>query len=890
MKQPLIASQTERFFVVGGTLRRDAPSYVERDADGQLYQLLKSGEICYVLTARQMGKSSLMVRTATRLREEGAAVAVLDLTALGQNLNEEQWYHGLLEIIGEELHLRSQIESAWTRNRALGPLQRWLLALRQEVLGNTSKQVVVFIDEIDAVRSMRFSTDEFFAGLRQLYNHRTQDPDLARLTFCLMGVASPSDLIRDTRRTPFNVGRRIELLDFIESEAAPLVRGLRQTDSLGYRLLRRVLYWTGGHPYLTQRLCHAIATGKPAKSPRDVDRACSDLFLSPKAREHDDNLVFVRERLLRSEVDTPSLLSLYQKVRSGKKINDDQSNPLIPVLRLSGITRVHNGHLQVRNRVYKHVFDRSWIESNMPGAELRRQSAAYKRGVKVIGVPAILLILIGSYFPVSIYRKSIAPPQVSTAPTPPAFWRTFSAPTATEGALLISTELPGVTVAIDNREYGRTNLRGELIVPRLEPGHYSIEVRKRGYQTLTQQVQIEPQKRTQINLQLVQPVIAGSSLRIGGIPPGAEIRLDGQPLGTNTSGVEGSVQFSVVPGDHTIKIEKEGVVLREDTVFLAPRITTQFSVATAGLEITAGTPGANVAVDGTKVGELDSAGNLKVANILGVGKHTVVISKSGYEALSELVSVSAPPAGRAETDAVIVKRPLLASTVAVTFESNTKDVAIKYRRVGETQFQAASAGEQLALSPGRYEISAEAGGHMPYSTTTDVGKETSVIAVNLAPGPGYEFQDLSQVEKSGDWFKAKSSGKPVYLKTGLLNVTLVFFRAGKGWGGLKDKKVEWLIEDPTQHTRIQYTLEDQSGKLTRKLISGDDISDEIEKKVDAVTVNQQTSVSVHVRTEAGHISITNDKGQTLDDFTVPQDFSKAKVGIRSDSLFLVRKD
>jgi len=354
------------------------------------------------------------------------------------------------------------------------------------------------------------------------------------------------------------------------------------------------------------------------------------------------------------------------------------------------------------------------------------------------------------------------------------------------------------------------------------------------------------------------------------------------------------------PGVHKFVLSADGYETRSVSISMQRRQTfgrkiDLLAIAVeplkAGLEITGGTPGANVAVDGTRVGGLDSAGDLRVENVLPVGKHTVVFSKSGYETLSEPVSVSVPAAGRAPTDAVIAKPILSASAVAVTFESNARDVAIKYRRVGETQFQTASAGERLMLAPGQYDVSAEAGGYMPYSTTTDVGKETSVIAVNLAPGPGYEFQDLSQVEKSGDWFKAKSSGKPVYLKTGLLNVTLVFFRAGKGWGGLKDKKVEWLIEDPTQHTRIQYTLEDQSGKLTRKLISGDDISDEIEKKVDAVTVNQQTSVSVHVRTEAGHISITNDKGQTLDDFTVPaQDFSKAKVGIRSDSLFLVRKD
>ena len=41
-----------------------------RQADDALFDGLTQGTFCYVLTARQMGKSSLMVRTASRLRQE----------------------------------------------------------------------------------------------------------------------------------------------------------------------------------------------------------------------------------------------------------------------------------------------------------------------------------------------------------------------------------------------------------------------------------------------------------------------------------------------------------------------------------------------------------------------------------------------------------------------------------------------------------------------------------------------------------------------------------------------------------------------------------------------------------------------------------------------------
>src|SRR5205814_1452928 len=112
------------FYVTGGTLRQDAPSYVERQADKVLYDGLSRGEFCYVLTSRQMGKSSLMAHTAARLRQEGAAVAVLDLTAIGQNLTVEQWYDGLLRRVGRPLDLEDELEEFWLEQERLGPLER----------------------------------------------------------------------------------------------------------------------------------------------------------------------------------------------------------------------------------------------------------------------------------------------------------------------------------------------------------------------------------------------------------------------------------------------------------------------------------------------------------------------------------------------------------------------------------------------------------------------------------------------------------------------------------------------------------------------------------------------------------------------------------------------
>src|SRR5678815_3931434 len=123
------------FYVTGGTLQSDAPSYVEREADRQLYESLLQGDFCYVLTSRQMGKSSLMVRTRNRLRCAGIHVVALDLTALGgQNITPQQWYFGMLDTLGQEMGLGNELEAFWQDNEQIGPLHRFMKSLRHMVL------------------------------------------------------------------------------------------------------------------------------------------------------------------------------------------------------------------------------------------------------------------------------------------------------------------------------------------------------------------------------------------------------------------------------------------------------------------------------------------------------------------------------------------------------------------------------------------------------------------------------------------------------------------------------------------------------------------------------------------------------------------------------------
>ncbi|MGA1981842.1 MAG: AAA-like domain-containing protein [Acidobacteriaceae bacterium] len=446
-----IPETAQRFFTVGGTLPPDAPSYVMRQADEDLFAHLSAGHFCYLLTSRQMGKSSLMVRTTTRLKAAGVRVAILDLTKIGQNVTTDQWYNGLLRRLGVAFGLEDKLKEfsggADAASRSLGPLDRWEQAVREVIVPSIPEKIVIFVDEIDFVRSLPFPTDEFFAAIRSFYNQRTTHPELSRITFCLIGVATPTDLIRDGSRTPFNIGERINLTDFHEQEGQPFIKGMGRPPEIGARLLRRILWWTGGHPYLTQRLCAAVAADPTVTTASGVDRVCNDLYLTAHSRDSDNNLLFVSHRITdrnsaahraadkgsegdpdkETDGELAAVLDLYGRIRAGKPVLFDKENRLIEFLLLAGIVTVHDrvpvlhnffrklgavlhGQpltgaervseqvLVVRNRVYERVFDKHWIRAHMPGAELRRQRAAFRRGLlRASGVAIAVLILIGIF-------------------------------------------------------------------------------------------------------------------------------------------------------------------------------------------------------------------------------------------------------------------------------------------------------------------------------------------------------------------------------------------------------------------------------------------------------------------------------------------------------------
>jgi len=353
---------------------------VERDADKLALLRVRQMEYVHIVVARQMGKTCLLYRLASKLPPDQYQVVWVDLAGMA-GLEMSRWY----EAVGEEIG-RRLTPAFIPRLSDQKELQDYLLNVMQAIAG--ARNVVIILDEIDSTRGLHFS-DGFFSGLRTLYNRRVEEPTLRHLTFIMVGATDPRRLIKDPSLSPFNVGEEVRLEEFTAEETRRLTDNLSLVDiEADDATHARIYWWTSGQPYLTQRVCATLEDwhtlrGLKRATPELVDQAVEEAILRPEA--NDSNIAHIKARLELA----PGARAYLQRIFEGEVIPFEPNgavNGRLAELYLIGVVKKGpEGNTVVRNRIYERTLrDYVRLADEAERASLRTRLEIHRRNLRYL--------------------------------------------------------------------------------------------------------------------------------------------------------------------------------------------------------------------------------------------------------------------------------------------------------------------------------------------------------------------------------------------------------------------------------------------------------------------------------------------------------------------------
>lgn len=348
-------------YITSGSLPEGTLTYVKRKADNELYEELKAGQFCYIFNASKAGKSSLQIQVKSKLEKAGFACVLIDLQPTDTNLSPDQFYNEIILDIVTDLKLEVNLKDWREKNNWLSPLKRFRNFVELVMLAQCPKNIVIFFDEVNHITKFKFATDDFFGFIRFCYNQRAINPNYNRLVFCLSGIASPSTLIKNTQITPFNISKAISLEPFELHDVEPLQRGLKGKFDDTKAVMKQILYWTGGQPFLTQKLCKLMIEDTEKNCSRSVEEVVREKIIKDwRSQEDVEHLATIYKRIIKSQ-KASHLLELYQQVLQLKQVENNDSSEASELI-LSGLVVKKQEKLKVYNLIYQQVFNLNWIE------------------------------------------------------------------------------------------------------------------------------------------------------------------------------------------------------------------------------------------------------------------------------------------------------------------------------------------------------------------------------------------------------------------------------------------------------------------------------------------------------------------------------------------------
>ncbi|BAY87947.1 hypothetical protein NIES267_74710 (plasmid) [Calothrix parasitica NIES-267] len=259
---PLSSAQPAQLEMPSGTMDTESPFYVKRSSDDKALRTIAQtgrGVTIVIKGARQVGKSSLLIRTMNAAVKAGKQFAFLDFQLFEQAAlkDADLFFHRFCFWLTDVLEMEDKLEDYW--NFSLGNNRSCSRYMSRYILKELGKPLVLAMDEVDKIFECDFRSD-FFGMLRSWHNSRATMPIWKKLDLALVTSTEPYELIPDLTQSPFNVGEIIELEDFTSEQVYDLNR--RHGSPLKPSEEKQLMVLLGGHPFLVRRALYLVASGQ----------------------------------------------------------------------------------------------------------------------------------------------------------------------------------------------------------------------------------------------------------------------------------------------------------------------------------------------------------------------------------------------------------------------------------------------------------------------------------------------------------------------------------------------------------------------------------------------------------------------------------------------------
>jgi AAA domain-containing protein len=267
MPAPLASAQPARLEMPEGTMDPQSAFYVERPGDRiALEAIERQGVTITIKGPRQMGKSSLLIRTIEAAAKVGKRVAFLDFQLFDKSslIDAHTFFRQFCVWLSDAIDMEDRVDEYWTIH--LGNSQRCTRYVGRFLLRELGAPLVLAMDEVESIFDTDFRSD-FFGMLRSWYNSRLAGSIWKQLDLVLVTSTEPYQLVENLNQSPFNVGEVIELVDFTPEQVADLNH--RHSAPLTPIQEQQLQALLNGQPYLVRRALYLVASQR---------MSCADLF------------------------------------------------------------------------------------------------------------------------------------------------------------------------------------------------------------------------------------------------------------------------------------------------------------------------------------------------------------------------------------------------------------------------------------------------------------------------------------------------------------------------------------------------------------------------------------------------------------------------------------